>query len=105
MTVDDEAAAREREILIRALGALGGAGGARGAGRAGRSGGKRGATFAAKRLREDRCELSVELGMGPDDALSLAALVRAVAKEGLIKQRGGHKAAARIRDALLGAAR
>ena len=96
MTVDDEAAAREREILIRALGALGGAG---------RSGGKRGAAFAAKRLREDRCELSVELGMGPDDALSLAALVRAVAKEGLIKQRGGHKAAARIRDALLGAAR
>jgi hypothetical protein len=33
------------------------------------------------------------------------AIVRAAAKEGLIKQRGGQKAAARVRDALLRSAR
>ena len=165
MTGHDEARDLERQILVRALGELGadaGAfGGRLGAGLAGmlggRRGGERGATRAAQRLREDRCELSIDLAMRPEEVLNIAAqvlahegsllddelpalehaevwglvgvgagglnpavvrvaaipaggggsttIVRATAKEGLIKQRGGQKAAARVRDALLRAAR
>jgi hypothetical protein len=165
VTGHDEAQDLERKILVRALGELGahagGFGGRLGAGLAGRLGGRRGgergATYAAHRLREDRCELSIELDMAPEDVLRLAAdvlahegsllddelpalehievwglvgvgagglnpavvrvaaipageggstvIVRGAAKEGLIKQRGGQKAAARVRDALLTAAR
>jgi hypothetical protein len=165
VTGDDEAQDLERQILVRALGELGadaGAfGGRLGAGLAGmlggRRGGERGATRAAQRLREDRCELSIDLAMRPEEVLNIAAqvlahegsllddelpalehaevwglvgvgagglnpavvrvaaipaagggsttFVRATAKEGLIKQRGGQKAAARVRDALLRSAR
>jgi hypothetical protein len=165
VTGHDEARDLERQILVRALGELGadaGAfGGRLGAGLAGmlggRRGGERGATRAAQRLREDRCELSIDLAMRPEEVLNIAAqvlahegsllddelpalehaevwglvgvgagglnpavvrvaaipaggggsttIVRATAKEGLIKQRGGQKAAARVRDALLKAAR
>jgi hypothetical protein len=161
VTGDDEAQDLERQIIVRALGELGadaGAfGGRLGAGLAGmlggRRGGERGATRAAQRLREDRCELSIDLAMRPEEVLNIAAqvlahegsllddelpalehaevwglvgvgagglnpavvrvaaipaggggsttIVRATAKEGLIKQRGGKKAAARVRDALL----
>ena len=161
MTGHDEAQDLERQILVRALGELGadaGAfGGRLGAGLAGMLGGRRagerGAAGVARRLREDRCELSIELAMAPEDVLSMAAevlahegsllddelpalehdevwglvgagagglnpavvrvaampagqgrsttIVRAAAKEGLIGQRGGQKAAARVRDALL----
>jgi hypothetical protein len=165
VTGHDEARDLERQILVRALGEIGadaGAfGGRLGAGLAGmlggRRGGERGATRAAQRLREDRCELSIDLAMRPEEVLNIAAqvlahegsllddelpalehaevwglvgvgagglnpavvrvtaipaggggsttIVRATAKEGLIKQRGGQKAAARVRDALLRSAR
>jgi hypothetical protein len=85
VTGHDEARDLERQILVRALGELGadaGAfGGRLGAGLAGmlggRRGGERGATRAAHRLREDRCELSIDLAMPPEEVRNMAAQVLA----------------------------
>jgi hypothetical protein len=158
----DDPRSVEEQVLVRELGRLGAAGGAAGGaiggGRAGRVGGRRGgrsgAELAAKRIRTDRCELTVECDMSPDEVLRAAsgllagmgrllddvppsaardevwalvgggagglnpvvvrvaadrlgdagcrAVVRACAKEGLIKQRAAQKTAARVRDALVG---
>jgi hypothetical protein len=156
----DPSAALEERILVEALGELGGTagglGGLFGGGLAGalggRSGGRRGAESAARRLKVDRGQESLELTNDPGDALPAVRavlgshgqilehdeiptappqvwalvgagagglnpavvrvivevregggsrlLIRAVAKEGLIKQRAGQKSAAWARQEL-----
>jgi hypothetical protein len=160
VTAEEDARELERELLTGSLGEAGAAGGRLG-GRAGggrpgafggESGGRTGARWAAKRLREDRCELALDAPVGADEAMRAASAVlseagepvdvplpaleppevwaivgtglgrmnpavtrvaveavdagrsrvtvRAVAKEGLIKQHGGRKAAQLVRDRL-----
>lgn len=163
MTAEEEAQQLERELLSGTLGELGASGGRFG-GRAGgglpgalggESGGRKGARWAAKLLREDRCELTLDVPVAAEEAMRAASQVLAeegepvevslpelghpeawailesglggmnpavmrvavhavdeghcrvtvtgVAKEGLIKQHGGRKAAKRVRDRLAAA--
>ncbi|GAB7045047.1 hypothetical protein [Catenuloplanes indicus] len=134
----------ENRLLVDGLAALGAAGGFAGAGPAGRAGGVRGAASAARRLRADIYETTVELPQSLPAAAGLAArtlaelgspvgelqavigagllnmnpavvtvtlarsggsvvaTVRGAAKEGLIRQRAGEKAARRVAARLAG---